>query len=203
MTIHLICAFVYRVYRLWIAEIMFSVAASSKELGWLGHFVKKSTRLERFCIHGLNIFDGCSEQSVDRFFEDLGSCNHIKKMNFTATDLAEIIYKLGPAMKNNGITRLYMKEWYLGIQEIDYLFNAFRDMNSLEDLCFDCELDGDDDLDDDDMAGYIPSLAAHSAMRILTLKNLNMGRNSCAVLSGILPRMAGLHELHLGGNSSF
>ena len=45
---------------------------SSEELGWLGHFAKKSTDLETFGMCGRDIFQNCSEESVDRFFEDLG-----------------------------------------------------------------------------------------------------------------------------------
>ena len=53
--------------------------SGSAELGWLGHFVKKSTCLESFGILGEGIFDGCSKQSVDRFFEDLGKTITLKR----------------------------------------------------------------------------------------------------------------------------
>ena len=180
------------------------VLGGSKDLGWLSHFVKQSTRLESFDMYGYGIFDDCSEQSVERFFEELGRCNQIKRMDFVSTDLAGIIYKLGPAMKNNSIIHWNMEECYIGAPGATFLFNTLRDMNSLEELYIDCELDLSDEdsinLDDGAMAGCISSLAAHSEMRNLTLRSLNMSTHSCAALSGILPRMAGLQELHLGGN---
>ena len=108
------------------------VPGDSTDLGWLGHFVEKSTRLERFGIHGRrNIFGSCSGQSVDRFFEDLGRCSHIKKMNFVETDLADFIYKLSPAIKSNNITHWSMEGCDVGVPEANLLFNTFRDMNSL------------------------------------------------------------------------
>ncbi|EJK74423.1 hypothetical protein THAOC_03896 [Thalassiosira oceanica] len=114
---------------------------SSEELGWLGHFVKKSTRLEWFGIYGgdIDIFHNCSEQSVDRFLDDLRKCNHIRKFHFIGNGLAEIIYKLGPAMKSNNITHLSVGGCCLGVPEATFLFNTLRDMNSLEELCIDCE----------------------------------------------------------------
>ncbi|EJK71945.1 hypothetical protein THAOC_06569, partial [Thalassiosira oceanica] len=42
---------------------------SSRELDWLGHFAKKSTRLESIGI--LGAFGNCSGHSVDRFLNDL------------------------------------------------------------------------------------------------------------------------------------
>ncbi|EJK61978.1 hypothetical protein THAOC_17437, partial [Thalassiosira oceanica] len=56
---------------------------SCEELGWLGHFAKKSAHLKEFLMYESNIFKKCSEESVDRFFEDLGKCSHIKKMDFS------------------------------------------------------------------------------------------------------------------------
>ncbi|EJK54191.1 hypothetical protein THAOC_26243, partial [Thalassiosira oceanica] len=45
---------------------------SSRELDWLGHFVKKSTRLECVGVWGSGAFGNCSGHSVDRFLDDLG-----------------------------------------------------------------------------------------------------------------------------------
>ncbi|EJK66635.1 hypothetical protein THAOC_12429, partial [Thalassiosira oceanica] len=170
---------------------------SSRELDWLGHFTKKSTRLESVGIFGDDTFVNCSGHSVDRFLDDLGKCNHIKKMHFTGTDLAEIIDKLGPAMKNNCRT-------HLGVPEATFLFNTFGNMSSLEEL----NIEGDDgeendlaNLNDDDMAGCIPSLAACTGMRSLKLNYLNLSTNSCAALRGVFPQMAHLLELVLRGNS--
>ena len=181
------------------------VLGGSKELSWLGHFAKKSTCLERFGILGGAIFDSCSEKSVDRFFEDLGLCNHIKKMDFAAINLDEIIYKLGPAMKNNNITHWSMEGCQLEVLGANLLFNTFRDMNSLEDLCIICDSDiGDEemtDLNDDDMTEFIPLLAPCTGMRKLKLNGLNLSTRSCAALGGVFPRMTALLELSLGGNS--
>jgi len=180
------------------------VLCGSPELGWLGHFVTKSTRLESFGIHGREIFYNCSERSVERFFEDLGGCSHIKKIHFAITDLAGIIYKLGNAIKSNSITHWSMDGCFLGIPEATFLFNTFRDdMNSLEELHIDCD-DGDEglnDLDDNVMAGCIQSLTACTGMRKLNLNYLKLCNNSCAALSGIVPRIAALLELSLCGNS--
>ena len=175
---------------------------SSEELGWLGHFAKKSTRLESFGIYGDEFFDSCGKQSVERFFEDLDKCNHIKKMNFTRTDLDGIIYKLGN-IKSNNITHWFMEGCYLGVPEATFLFNTFRDMNSLEELVISDGYGGQgfNDFDDGVMAGCIPSLAPHSAMRRLTLENMSMSTNSSAALNAVLPRMAGLLDLHLRDNS--
>ena len=113
------------------------VLGGSTELGWLGHFMKKSTRLERFGIRGLNVFGSCSGQSVDRFFEDVGRCSHIKQMNLVSADLPAILHKIGPAMKSNIITHWSMEECNMGVPEATFLFNAFRDMKSLQDLGID------------------------------------------------------------------
>ena len=179
------------------------VPGGSAELGWLGHFVKKSTRLESFAMYGYYIFDGCSEQSVERFFGDLGLCNNIKEMNVTSSDQAEIIYKLGPVMKNNNITHFSVKECYLGVPGTTFLFNTVRDMNNLEELCIDCGQgeEGFNGLDDDVMAGCIPSLAACTGMRKLTLNYLSMSTRSCSALSAIFSKMTALLELKLYGNA--
>ncbi|EJK76484.1 hypothetical protein THAOC_01751 [Thalassiosira oceanica] len=173
---------------------------SSRELDWLGHFAKKSTRLESVGISGDDTFGNCSGHSVDRFLDELGKCKHIKKMPFSGADLAEIIDKLGPAMKSNNFTHIFVEECQLGVPEANFLFNTFRDMNSLEELCIDCE--GDlAHLNDGDMAGCIPSLAACTGMRSLKLSYLNLSTNSCAALRGVFPRMATLREVVLRGNS--
>ncbi|EJK48740.1 hypothetical protein THAOC_32439 [Thalassiosira oceanica] len=173
---------------------------SSRDLGWLGHFAKKSTSLEMVGIYGDDTFRNCSGHSVDRFLGDLGQCNHIKKMHFQDTNLAEIVYKLGPAMKNSRRTHFFVVGCHLGVPEATFLFNTFRDMNSLEELCIEC--DGNlANLNDGDMAGYIPSLAACAGMRDLKLSYLNLSTNSCAALRGVFPWMANLRELALCGNS--
>ncbi|EJK47655.1 hypothetical protein THAOC_33608 [Thalassiosira oceanica] len=172
---------------------------SSRELDWLGHFVKKSTRLEVVGISGVGTFGNCSGHSVDKFLDNLGKCNHIKTMYFTGLP-AEIIYKLGPAMKNNSRTRFEVYGCHLGVQEATFLFNTFRDMNSLEELRIDCEADLAN-LNDGDMAGCIPSLAASTGMQSLKLNYLNLSTNSCAALRGVFPRMATLLKLVLCGNS--
>ena len=141
-------------------------------------------------MYGSNIFKSCSEESVDRFFEDLGNCDHIKEMDFTYVVLAEIMCKLGPVIKKHNITEWSLTRCYLGIPEVNHLFNAFRDMKSLEDLrVVHGGPNGEDltDLDDDVMAGCIPLLAACTAMRNLMLVDLNMGMKSSASLSATLP----------------
>ena len=87
---------------------------SSDELGWLGHFVKNSTSLKRIDMCEGDVFKKCSQQSVERFFEDLGRCSHIERMEFYYADLTKIIHKLGPAMKNSNITRWLIADCYLG-----------------------------------------------------------------------------------------
>ncbi|EJK51644.1 hypothetical protein THAOC_29165, partial [Thalassiosira oceanica] len=172
---------------------------SSRELDWLGHFAKKSTRLESFGIMG-DTFVNCSGHSVDRFLDDLGKCNHVKKMHFASTNLAGIIYNMGPAMKSNNFTHFFVKGCHLGVPEANFLFNTFGDMSSLEELCIECE--GDlANLNDGDLAGCIPSIAACTGMRSLVLTYLNLGTNSCAALRDAFPRMANLRELVLSGNS--
>ncbi|EJK62024.1 hypothetical protein THAOC_17383, partial [Thalassiosira oceanica] len=174
---------------------------SSRELDWLGHFAKKSTRLESVGILGYDAFVNCSGQSVDRFLDGLGKCNHIKKMYFAGiNDLAEIINKLGSAMKSNNFTHFVVNECHLGVPETTFLFNTFRDMNSLEELCIDCE-EGVTNLNDGAMAVCIPSLAACTGMRSLQLNYLNLRSNSCAALRDVFPQMATIRELVLTGNS--
>ncbi|EJK51124.1 hypothetical protein THAOC_29736 [Thalassiosira oceanica] len=175
---------------------------SSRELEWLGHFAKKGSRLGSVGIFGDDTFVNCSGQSVDRFLDDLGKCNHIKKMTFSSADLAEIINKLGPAMKNNNFTHIMVEACHLGVPEATILFNTFGDMNSLEELRIYGEV-GDDlaHLNDCDMAGCTPKLAACTGMRYLKLNHLNLSTNSCAALRDVFPRMANLRELVLSGNS--
>ncbi|EJK54169.1 hypothetical protein THAOC_26268 [Thalassiosira oceanica] len=173
---------------------------STEELGWLGHFMKKSTRLNEFRISGGDALVSCSGQSVDKFIGDLSKCNHIQKMTFAYTDLAEIIYKLGPAMINDNITQLTVEGCFLGVPEATFLFNTFRDMNSLEELCIDCDDGFEHDLNDVTVAGCIPSLAACKGMRKLKLNFLDLSTNSCAALSAIFPEMAALLELDLRDN---
>ncbi|EJK48503.1 hypothetical protein THAOC_32691 [Thalassiosira oceanica] len=123
------------------------VLGGNTELGWLGHFVKKSTRLDAFGISGGDALDNCSGHSVDRFLDDL---------------------------------------------------------SNLEQLYVDCELEdghGFEDLNGDDMAECIPSLATCTGMRKLTLNGLNLSTNGCAALRVAFPRMAALIELSLCGNS--
>ena len=87
----------------------------SEELGWLGHYAKKSTHLEEFEIGpGDGIFRNCSEQSVIRFFQDIGRNDCIQSLIFTCTELFGVIYKLIPAMNENNITRFYLDSCYLG-----------------------------------------------------------------------------------------
>ncbi|EJK52483.1 hypothetical protein THAOC_28230 [Thalassiosira oceanica] len=179
------------------------ILGSSTELGWLGHFMKKSTRLNRFGIVAGDIFDICSMQSVDRFLEDLSKCIHIKARVFAFVDLAEIIYKLKDAITYN-ITGLIVESCYLGVPETTFLFNTLRDVNNLEELCINCDsedADGSlsDMLDDDFMAKCIPSLAACKGMRKLKLAGLNLSTKSCAALSALpwLSECKQMQELNL------
>ncbi|EJK54642.1 hypothetical protein THAOC_25712, partial [Thalassiosira oceanica] len=94
---------------------------SSAELCWLGQFAKMSTHFDELTLFGGDIFSSCSEQSVDRFFEDIGRCHHIRKMNFVATDLTGIMNKLGDVMKNGKITHWLAEECDLGVPEANHL----------------------------------------------------------------------------------
>ena len=173
---------------------------SSEELGWLGHFAKKSAHLEELGL-GENAFKNCSQQSVDRFFEDIGKCKTIRKLDFLLrNDLPDIMHKLGPAIKNNNITHLEAAECYLDETGANHIFNSLRDMLGLEDLII-CNDDEDHDLNDDIMAGCIPCLAACTAMQSLTLLGLDLSTNSCAALSAVFPRMGSLRELDLSDNA--
>ena len=179
---------------------------SNEELGWLGHFAKKSTHLDEFTFYGnrssKGVFEHCSKQSVHRFIEDLGKCNYIRKMNFLDTDLSDIIYKLVSVMKHKNITHWVTNECELGVPEAHFMFNTFRGMKNLEVLSLGCNDFGDGyGLGDDIAAGCIPSLAACTAIRDLDLSGLDLSTNSCAALSAVFPRMASLHELILDENS--
>ena len=168
---------------------------SSAELGWLGHFAKTSTHLDNFTLFGGDIFSRCSEQSVVRFFQDIGKCIHIREMYFICTDLTAIIDKLGGVMKkSDNITHWLAEECDLGVDELNFLFNVFRDMENLEELSID---NGDRILDDDAMAGGIKSLAACTSMRGLNLSLPGLSTNSWAALSAIFPRMISLQELSI------
>ena len=71
-------------------------------------------------------------------------------------------------------------------------------MRRLENLNFVCDhVEGGHGLDDDVMASCIPSLAACTGMRELSLSSLGLGVSSCAALSAIFPRMTGLQKLVL------
>ena len=175
---------------------------SSEELGWLGHFAKESARLEELGMCGRNIFRKCSQQSVNRLFEDLGKCNHIKNVDFSCTDLAGIVGKMVSVIKNNTITRWDLEGCHVGVNEANLLFNAFRDLKSLEELCI--IYDGDDvgyGSDDDTMAMCIPSLSACMSMRKLELCSQGLSINSCTALGAIFPRMASLYDLNLYENT--
>jgi len=174
---------------------------SSEELGWLGHFAKKSTNLEEFCLDGGN-FSNCSKESVGSFFEDIGKCNRIKKLLFHRTDLTDIICKLGPIMRSSNITYCAVEFCDLVVSGVNFLFNTFPDMKRLEALSIDSNhVDGDHGLDDDAMAGCIPSLATCTGMRTLNLRCLELSTSSCIALSTIFPRMASLRDLNLDGNA--
>ena len=71
-------------------------------------------------------------------------------------------------------------------------------MKSLEELSIACDDGNGNDLNDDVVAGCIPSLTACTGMRTLKLNDLNVGTNR---LSGIFPGMAALLGLSLNGNS--
>ena len=179
--------------------------SSDEELGWLGHFIKKSSNLEFLGMHGKDIrddiFSNCSKQSIDKCFEDIGKCNNIKRMEFERANLAPIFSKLVPAIKNKCITRWAVEECNMGVAEVNMLFNAFRDMKHLQDLCISYRHWDDDsnhscsrydDAADDVMCRCIISLVACTSIWNLTLKWLNLSDNSCAALSFVFPRMAAL-----------
>lgn len=175
---------------------------SSEELGWLGHFAKKSAHLVEFSVEGDKAFNNCSQQSVDRFFEDIGKCNRIRKLHFFGrNDLTEIMRKLDPAIKNNNIKHWSSEGCHLGETEVNHIFTAFRDMAGLEELSIQYYGIDEHDLNDDIMAGCIPSLAACTRMQKLKLILLDLSTSSCAALSAVFPRMAALHKLVLGENS--
>ena len=174
----------------------------SEELGWLGHFAKKSTHLEEFALEGGDAFNNCSEQSIDQFFEDLGKCNQIRKLYLVwRNDLTEIMHKLDPAIKNNNITHWSSDGCYLGDTEANHIFNTFRDMKGLEELSIKCDDEDEHDLNDGVMAGCLPSLAACTGLRKLELITLDLSTSSCAALNAVFPRMAALRQLDLCGNS--
>ncbi|EJK50793.1 hypothetical protein THAOC_30106 [Thalassiosira oceanica] len=174
---------------------------SSEELSWLGHFTKNSTNenLKEFIVQGSDVFKKCDQQSVGRFFEDIGGCNHIETMQFCYADLSEIIYKLGPVMRNNNIAHFQMEECHLGPGK-SHFFNVFSGMKSLVELSIECE-DNWTDLNDAVMVGCIPALATCSAMQYLSLMNLGFGISSYVALSANFHRMTCLRELDLQRNS--
>ena len=176
---------------------------SDRELGWLGHFAKKSTHLRQLDFYYHDVFANCSEQSVNRFFEDLSKCNHIKEIKLIHADFEEIIYKLVPAMRNNSIAHLSLEECHMESPETKYLFDAFTgDMNRLEGLSIDnMNSMGCFVVDDGVMAGCIPSLSACTCIRKLNMSNLGLCTNSCSALSAVIPQMAALLELDLSQNS--
>lgn len=174
---------------------------SSEELGWLGHFAKKSVHLDQIGFCGSDIFNNCSEQSVKRFFDDIGKCNRIKQLYIVETDLNEIIDKLDAVINNNSenITHLCSHRCNLEVPTAKHLFNFFRGMRSLQEISVsNDEVDG---LDDDDMAVCIPSLEACTGVQELKLEFLGLGFNSCAALSIVFPRMNDLLKLDLSYNS--
>jgi len=142
---------------------------------------------------------------MDRFFQDLGKCNRIEKVSTGwKNDLTEVLQKLGPTLKNNNITHWTVEGCYLGVPEANYLFNTFREMKGLEELyiCGGIEEAGHDhDLNDNAVAGCIPSLAACTGMQKLILNGLSISTHSCAALSDVFPRMAALRRLNLYRNS--
>ena len=172
---------------------------SSEELGWMGHFAKKSAHLGTFGMSGSDFLQNCSERSIRAFFEDLGKCSY-NKLSLMVADLTGVADKMGPAMKKNSITVWEMEGCYMRAPEANYLFNAFQGMNNLEKLYFSYADGSDYYLDDGIMARGIPSLAACTAMKDLDLWSLDLGTNSCAALSAVLPRMASLRRLSLSGN---
>ena len=138
------------------------ILSQSKDLGWLGHFAKKSSRLEEFCIRGSDAFGNCSEQSVNKFLEDIGRCGHIKRLDFShRNDLNGIMHKLEPAIKNNNITHWSTDGCYMGESEANRIFNAFHgEMKGMEELSIAFKYEDERDLNDGVMADCIPSLAA-------------------------------------------
>ncbi|EJK70537.1 hypothetical protein THAOC_08092, partial [Thalassiosira oceanica] len=75
---------------------------SSRELGWLGHFMKKSTRLESFGMYGYgaDTLNNCSEESVNRFFGDLSNLEELY------IDCELINYGYGLDFLNDGMVEL-------------------------------------------------------------------------------------------------
>ncbi|EJK46410.1 hypothetical protein THAOC_34920, partial [Thalassiosira oceanica] len=90
-------------------------------------------------------------------------------------------------------------------RELDWLGHFAKKSALLRNyLCIDCEEEEGGvlaNLNDEDMAGCIPSLAACTRMQSLKLSYLNLSTNSCAALRGVFPRMATLRELVISGNS--
>ncbi|EJK47560.1 hypothetical protein THAOC_33709, partial [Thalassiosira oceanica] len=132
----------------------------------LSSSVALSTRSSsgRLCHYGFGIFGNFDGQSVDRFLDDLSKCNHIQKMTFSFTDLAETIYKLGPAMINNNITRLVVEGCCLGVPGATFPFNILSDVNNLEELCIDCGYDNDHGLVNDLNDGGMADRASHRSI---------------------------------------
>mmetsp|Transcript_22501 Transcript_22501/g.53080 ORF Transcript_22501/g.53080 Transcript_22501/m.53080 type:complete len:541 (+) Transcript_22501:195-1817(+) len=186
---------------------------SSEELGWVGHFAKKSTHLEEFGLSGSDdeIFSNCSKQSVDRFIDDIGKCNHIKKLKFNyRNDLPALFRKMGPVMTNSNIKHYHVGDCDLGAEQLYFLFSVFRDIKSLEALTFAYSNDYDHDssanyghvLDASDIikAGCIKLLAACVGLHTLNLYGLSLSTHSCTELGAIFPRMASLQFLNLNEN---
>ena len=180
----------------------FGYHPTSKFLGWLGYFVKKSTHLSFFELIGQNIFSHCSKESVDAFFRDLGQCDFFKTMSFCHCDLTYVMYKLGPAMRNSNVAQLLLDGCDVDISEANHLFEVLREMNSLEEFSFE-SAEWEQEayvLDDETLAGCIPSLKNHTRMQEMTLCDMKMSTGSCNALSAVLPQMAGIRSLHLGRN---
>ena len=178
------------------------VPGSDKELGWLGYFVKKSTSMDYLGWTGQDIFDDCSTQAVEAFFKDLSKCTFFRTMSFLMCDMAHIVYKLGPCIKNNSVARLFLDLCHMDASEANYLFELLREMSSLEELGIECEGWQSEEyvLDDDIMAGCVPSLKSHTRMQEMTLCDMRMSTSSCNALSAVLPQMTGILSLHLGRN---
>ncbi|EJK56015.1 hypothetical protein THAOC_24174 [Thalassiosira oceanica] len=162
-----------------------------------GVFPRMAT-LRELVLRGNSLDDDCTRLLA----QGLSDCNQIQWATAADTPWIDSL-TLGPAMKSNNFTHFVVEGCYLGVPEATFLFNTFVDMNSLEELLIDGEEEGGvlAHLNDGDIAGYIPSLAACTGMQSLKLSYLNLSTNSCAALRGVFPQMTTLRELVLSGNS--
>eukprot|EP00984_Skeletonema_dohrnii_P009299 scaffold3549_cov110-Skeletonema_dohrnii-CCMP3373.AAC.1 len=175
------------------------------DMGWLGYFIGRNTKLQELYIIGdfLDTPGGESDHShsrIDALTQGISLNKSIEKLEISTESGDLFLHRLGNFFRNNkNLMHLLLSDFNVGPESARNLAVMLRVMSleyfHLEGLCYD--VDSDDFIDDDGVSAEVMSaLSKHTRLDSLHLCASKVNQKGCTAIGGL----SSLKELSLRCN---